>query len=139
MPRRAIVRAARPRSGVAAAQLVVRSVSSLIFQSPSTLSTHTCTVCVQDWPPSGVTWHSEPSGAGWSPLFWLPNDLVSPSTSTAPPTTARPPFRLRCRSPPPPPPPLSGRRGRPPPPPRQAPEPFCFSTCLTSRPAATDQ
>src|SRR4051794_18725005 len=33
-------------------------------------------------------------------MFWLPKDLVSPSTSTATPTTSRPPLRPRCRSPP---------------------------------------
>src|SRR5215212_3965759 len=50
-------------------QLVVSSVSSSIFQSPSTLTSPTWTVCVQDWAPSVVTWHSEPSGAGCSPEF----------------------------------------------------------------------
>src|SRR5688500_6785698 len=33
-------------------------------------------------------------------MFWLPNDLVSPSTSTATPTCVPPPIRLHCRSPP---------------------------------------
>src|SRR3954467_1592894 len=34
-------------------------------------------------------------------MFWLPNDLVSPSTSTATPTCSCPPLRLPCRSAPP--------------------------------------
>src|SRR4051795_920990 len=45
-------------------------------------------------------------------MFWLPNDLVSPSTSTATPTPPPPPFRPRCRAPPPP----HQRPPRPPPP-----------------------
>src|SRR3954449_13521165 len=57
-------------------------------------------------------------------MFWLPNDFVSPSTSTATPTCVRLPLRLLCRSPPrrppfsPPPPRLPGR-----PPPRRNDEP----------------
>ena len=36
-------------------------------------------------------------------MFWLPNDLVSPSTSTATPTCrSAPPLRLLCRFPAPP-------------------------------------
>ena len=50
--------------------------SSLIFQSPSTSTTRTWTVWVQDCAPSGVTWHSDPSGAGWLPLFTDFDDVL---------------------------------------------------------------
>jgi hypothetical protein len=50
-------------------QLVVRTLRSSIFQSPSTFTTLTSTVCVQAWAPSGVTWHPDPSGAGVLPEF----------------------------------------------------------------------
>jgi hypothetical protein len=45
-------------------QLVVSRVSSLIFHPPSTSTTVTRTVWVQDCAPPGVTRHSDPSGAG---------------------------------------------------------------------------
>jgi hypothetical protein len=50
-------------------QLVVRSVSALISQSPATLVRVIWTVWVQAWAPSSVTVHSEPLGACRPPVF----------------------------------------------------------------------
>src|ERR1700710_67300 len=66
-------------------QLVVLSERSSIFQAPLTLTSCSCTVCVQDCAPSVVTVHSEPCGAAWVPLltdltlYWPNTTIVAAS------------------------------------------------------------